>query len=206
MSRVALPPWTGFWRARIGFRRSGCSPPPLRPRPHPHLGSGRPDGGGRMCTPLQITRPGRARLPLLPAKWLVGEDHRSQNPTAPPSLSRSRESPHLSLYARLLCRVASARGLAGIDVCRRRSGGQRDARSDSPALRSAAAKSKALRHYQEDGTPVHSFHTLLADLATVLRNTCRALMADPDAPSFSAMPTPTPSQERAFALIDSIAA
>ncbi|MHB8563147.1 MAG: IS1634 family transposase [Acidiferrobacteraceae bacterium] len=74
----------------------------------------------------------------------------------------------------------------------------------APAQRSLAAQSKASRHRQEDGTPVHSFHTLLADLATVTRNTCCAPMAGLNAPSFSVTTTPTPLQERAFAWIESL--
>ncbi|HUW99199.1 MAG TPA: hypothetical protein VMV40_10265 [Acidiferrobacter sp.] len=74
----------------------------------------------------------------------------------------------------------------------------------APAQRSAGAKRKASRHQQDDGAPIHSFQTLLADLATLVRNTCRAPLAGTDAPSFSVTTMPTPLQERAFALIDSI--
>ncbi|MHB1672601.1 MAG: IS1634 family transposase, partial [Acidiferrobacter sp.] len=74
----------------------------------------------------------------------------------------------------------------------------------APAERSLAAKRKASRHHQEDGTPVHSFQTLLADLATVMRNTCCAPVAGPNAPSFSVTTTPTPLQERALALIENL--
>ncbi|MHB8348227.1 MAG: hypothetical protein ACYDHM_13855 [Acidiferrobacterales bacterium] len=48
---------------------------------------------------------------------------------------------------------------------------------------------------------MHSFQTLLADLATVTRNTCCAPMAGLNAPSFSVTTMPTPLQEQAFALI-----
>ena len=73
------------------------------------------------------------------------------------------------------------------------------------AERSEAAQRKAARHQQDDGTPVHSFQTLLAELATLVRNTCCAPMAGPDAPRFSVTTTPTPIQERALTLIDGIA-
>ncbi|EQD56129.1 transposase, IS4 family protein [mine drainage metagenome] len=74
----------------------------------------------------------------------------------------------------------------------------------APAKRSAKAPRKVARKTLDDRTPVHSFHTLLADLATVTRNTCCAPMAGLNAPSFSVTTTPTPLQERAFALIESL--
>jgi len=74
----------------------------------------------------------------------------------------------------------------------------------APAQRSAAAKRKASQHRQDDGTLVHSFQTLLADLATVTRNTCCAPMAGPNAPSFSVTTVLTPTQQRALALIESL--
>ena len=43
----------------------------------------------------------------------------------------------------------------------------------APAKRSKAALAKAARHTLDDGTPAHSFSTLLAELATIVRNTCR---------------------------------
>ena len=44
----------------------------------------------------------------------------------------------------------------------------------APAKRSKAALAKAARHTLDDGTPVHSFSTLMAELATIVRNTCRS--------------------------------
>ena len=44
----------------------------------------------------------------------------------------------------------------------------------APAERSAAAKAKVARRRHEDGTPIHSFPTLLAELATIVRNTGHA--------------------------------
>ena len=75
----------------------------------------------------------------------------------------------------------------------------------APAQRSLAARKKAAQHRLDDGTPVHSFATLLADLATVVRNTCRTPHADEGAPSFAITTTPNPRQRRALELIDSIA-
>lgn len=47
----------------------------------------------------------------------------------------------------------------------------------APAQRSPAALAKAARHTLEDGTPVHSFATLLGELATLGRDTPVVLQA-----------------------------
>ena len=67
------------------------------------------------------------------------------------------------------------------------------------AKRSNAADRKAATQRTEDGLPVHSFRSLLADLATVTRNTM-AMTASPDA-SFVIYPQFTPVQARAFQLL-----
>jgi transposase len=74
----------------------------------------------------------------------------------------------------------------------------------APAKRSKAAAAKATSHTLEDGTPAHSFSTLLAVLATIVRNICRTPHAQPDAPTFEVLTTPTAMQQRAFALIQQI--
>jgi hypothetical protein len=74
----------------------------------------------------------------------------------------------------------------------------------APARRSKAALTKAARHTLDDGTPAHSFSTLLAELATIVRNTCRAPHAGPDAPTFEVLTTPNPTQQRAFELLQQI--
>ncbi len=74
----------------------------------------------------------------------------------------------------------------------------------APARRSKAALVKAARHTLDDGTPVHSFATLLGDLATIVRNTCRMPNAGPDAPTFAILTTPNPQQKRALELIQQI--
>ncbi|MEL5849901.1 MAG: IS1634 family transposase [Candidatus Igneacidithiobacillus chanchocoensis] len=74
----------------------------------------------------------------------------------------------------------------------------------APAERSAVAKAKIARRCHADGTPIHSFPTLLADLATIVRNTCRA-SAEADAPTFTVTTQPNPLQARAMALIDTLA-
>jgi transposase len=74
----------------------------------------------------------------------------------------------------------------------------------APARRSKAALAKAARHTLDDGTPVHSFATLLAELATIVRNTCRAPKAAPDAPTFEVLTTPNAKQRRALELLQQI--
>lgn len=67
------------------------------------------------------------------------------------------------------------------------------------AQRSPQAKRKALTKRTNDGFPVHSFRTLLADLATVVLSTCRTRVHG--APTFVKITTPTPVQQRAFDLL-----
>jgi transposase len=74
----------------------------------------------------------------------------------------------------------------------------------APALRSKAAQAKAARHTLDDGTPVHSFSTLMAELATIVRNTCRTPNAAPDAPTFEVFTTPNAKQQRALELLQQI--
>ena len=74
----------------------------------------------------------------------------------------------------------------------------------APAKRSKAALAKVARHALDDGTPVHSFSTLMAELATVVRNTCRTPNAGLDAPTFEILTTPNAKQQRAFALLQQI--
>jgi len=74
----------------------------------------------------------------------------------------------------------------------------------APARRSRAALAKVARHTLEDGTPVHSFSTLMADLATIVRNTCRTPSAGPEAPTFDLNTTPNAQQRRALELIEQI--
>ena len=72
----------------------------------------------------------------------------------------------------------------------------------APAKRSAAAAEKAATHQLEDGTPAHSLRTLFAELATLVRNTCRTT----DHPAtFDILTTPTEVQRRAFDLVEQIA-
>jgi transposase len=75
----------------------------------------------------------------------------------------------------------------------------------APAKRSKAAQAKAASHALDDGTPAHSFSTLLADLAGIVRNTCRTPhQAAPDAPTFQLVTSPTAKQHQAFELLRTI--
>jgi len=74
----------------------------------------------------------------------------------------------------------------------------------APAQRSQAAQAKAASHTLDDGTPAHSFSTLLANLAGIVRNICRTPHAAPDAPTFHVITTPNAQQQRAFELLKQI--
>lgn len=70
----------------------------------------------------------------------------------------------------------------------------------APAQRSASAKRKALTKLTSEGIRVHSFQTLLGDLATIVKN--RIQPNDPDIPAFDLLTQPTAIQQRAFDLLD----
>jgi len=74
----------------------------------------------------------------------------------------------------------------------------------APAKRSASANTKAASKQLDDGQPAHSFATLMAEMATLVRNTCRTPSAGADAPTFEVLTTPTAHQQRALALIQAI--
>ena len=67
------------------------------------------------------------------------------------------------------------------------------------AQRSPEAVTKQATGRTEDGLPVHSFHSLLADLATLSRNTMVTALA-PDRP-FTLTTRPTPIQQKALDLL-----
>jgi Transposase DDE domain len=67
------------------------------------------------------------------------------------------------------------------------------------ARRSAAAQRKASTKLTAERDPVHSFHTLLDDLATVVKS--RMQPKDAAMASFEKITTPTPLQQRAFDLL-----
>jgi len=67
------------------------------------------------------------------------------------------------------------------------------------AQRSPAAVTKQTTGLTEDGLPVHSFRSLLADLATLARNTITTAIT-PDYP-ITVVTRPTPIQQKAFDLL-----
>jgi hypothetical protein len=69
----------------------------------------------------------------------------------------------------------------------------------APAARSPKALAKAAAKRTNDELPVHSFGSLLADLATICLNTIAP--ADPSVPGFRLVTTPTPLQRHAFDLL-----
>lgn len=74
----------------------------------------------------------------------------------------------------------------------------------TPAKRSKAALAKASTHTLDDATPAHSFATLMSELSTIVRNTCRTPGAGPQAPTFEILTTPSAKQQRALELIQQI--
>jgi hypothetical protein len=69
----------------------------------------------------------------------------------------------------------------------------------APATRSPAALAKAQRKRTAEEEPVHSFETLLQDLATLAVNWIQP--AGPEVSSFPLLTSPTPLQSRAFELL-----
>ena len=69
-----------------------------------------------------------------------------------------------------------------------------------PAEPTASAKMKKATHTTPEGLPVHSFETLMAELASRGRNTYR-LKSDDSSLTFTQMPEPTALQRRAYELL-----
>jgi len=74
----------------------------------------------------------------------------------------------------------------------------------APAQRSTSALDKVSSRTHPDGSAVHSFKTLMAELATLVRNTCRTPSAGADAPSFELVTQLNPTQRRALQLLQDI--
>jgi hypothetical protein len=74
----------------------------------------------------------------------------------------------------------------------------------APAKRSEVAMRKVTSRTLDDGTPAHSFHSLMQDLSSITRNTCRTPHGGKDAPTFQITTTPTTQQKRAIELTDQI--
>ena len=69
----------------------------------------------------------------------------------------------------------------------------------APAARSPRARAKATAKRTEGNLPVHSFTSLLTDLATICLNQIQP--ADPALPAFQLVTTPTPLQRQALDLL-----
>jgi len=74
----------------------------------------------------------------------------------------------------------------------------------APARRSKAALAKAASHTLDDGTSAHSFRTLIEDLATIVRNTCRMPGDQESSAEFTIDTTPSTKQQRALELLETI--
>lgn len=78
--------------------------------------------------------------------------------------------------------------------------------SVATAQRSATAKAKAkvAKRSLDDGSPVHSFKTLLAELANITKSSYKTKDSVVTAPHFEMMTTPNAKQAHALALIKTI--
>lgn len=74
----------------------------------------------------------------------------------------------------------------------------------APARRSESALQKVHSKRLDDGSPVHSFQTLLQELSTIVRNVCRRPGASKDEPTFDVLTTPNHQQKRAYDLLETI--
>jgi transposase len=70
----------------------------------------------------------------------------------------------------------------------------------APAQRSETAQRKAASKRTQARTPVHSFRTLLEDLATIVKNHIKPRI--PDAPTFPKLTQPTSTQQKALDLLN----
>ena len=74
----------------------------------------------------------------------------------------------------------------------------------APAVRSERALDKIARQTLDDDSPAHSFATLMAELATIVRNTCRTPQCIESAPTFDLQTTPSAKQQYALHLLRQI--
>jgi hypothetical protein len=72
------------------------------------------------------------------------------------------------------------------------------------AERSEAALEKVATRTLKDGSLVHSFRTLLAELSTIVRNTCEARAGQRSGSIFQMTTTPNPPEHRALQLLQHI--
>ena len=73
-----------------------------------------------------------------------------------------------------------------------------------PARRSPSALDKIRSKKLATGEPVHSFSTLMATLATIVRNVCRQKQKAPIGGTFTMDTVPTAEQQRAYDLLATI--
>ncbi len=71
----------------------------------------------------------------------------------------------------------------------------------APAVRSVQAEKKIHSKRLADGSAVHSFQSLLRNMATIVRNTCQKKNAGSDVPSFTIDTQHTKKQQEAFQLL-----
>ena len=74
----------------------------------------------------------------------------------------------------------------------------------APAKRSPSAERKAASHILDDATPAHSFSTLMAELSSIVRNTCRTPSDHENPPTFQLTTSATAKQQRALELVSQI--
>jgi len=74
----------------------------------------------------------------------------------------------------------------------------------APATRSEKALRKVHSRRLDDGSVVHSYRTLLGELTTIVRNTCRAPGTEANAATFEMITRPNTKQARAAELLQSI--
>jgi len=74
----------------------------------------------------------------------------------------------------------------------------------APATRSDTALEKVATKTLPNGSPAHSFRTLLNELGTIVRNTCRRRHADTNEATFDIDTTPNAQQREALDLINAI--
>ena len=72
------------------------------------------------------------------------------------------------------------------------------------AERSEAALDKVATCKLKDGSPAHSFRTLLEELSTIVRNTCQPRLEQRTGSTFQMTTLPNPAQQRAMQLLQSI--
>lgn len=74
----------------------------------------------------------------------------------------------------------------------------------APAERSSQAIEKVCSKRLDDGSPAHSFQSLLGNLTTIVRNTCQSRDAEVGSPAFTIDTQPTLTQQKAFQLLKEI--